>query len=106
MSGITAAHLKIVPIENTIKIGKNAEKCVVGRPKGIHVVNLPSAVNFMFNLLLTQSPPKLRERVKVYKSFDQLDCIDKKSLPLEYGGTIPMQEMSSKSSRTMKKKQF
>lgn len=41
---------------------------------------------------------KMRDRVKFYKSFDDenFNVIDKKCLPKECGGTIPMQEMSSK----------
>jgi hypothetical protein len=41
---------------------------------------------------------KIKQRIKFYESFEDesFDVIDRKSLPKEYGGTIPMEEMSSK----------
>lgn len=90
-----ASYLKIVPFENVLKISKNSEKCLAGRHKGFHLVNVPAALGYFLNLAIKHSTDKIRERVKIYSSFDQLDFIGKKSLPKEYGGTIPMKEMSS-----------
>lgn len=96
VSGITASYLKITPIEDIIRISKNAEKCVVGRHKGFHIVNVPAALSYVINIAIKTAPQKIRERVKFYSSFEQLGFVDKKHLPKEYGGTIPMKEMSSK----------
>lgn len=65
-------------------------------PRRFHVVNVPSALSFITNIALKNAPEKIRKRVKFYSSFDHLTIIDKKSLPKEYGGTIPMAEMASK----------
>lgn len=96
VSGITASYLKIVPIENILKILKNAEKCATGRHKGFHVVNVPSALSFVVNYGLKHASEKMRDRVKFYSSFEHMDAIDKKSWPKEYGGTVPMKEMAGK----------
>lgn len=39
-------------------------------------------------------PEKLRERVKFYSNFDEIDVIEKKYLPKEYGGKVPLKEMT------------
>lgn len=38
-------------------------------------------------------PDKLRERVKFYSSVDEIDCIEKKNLPKEYGGDVSIDDM-------------
>lgn len=96
VSGLTPAYLKIMPIENLIKICKNAEKCVTGRHKSFHIVNVPPALSYLVNLFLAYVPQKIKDRLKFYKSFDELSFIDKKSLPKEYGGKLSMAEMGSK----------
>lgn len=95
VSGLGPSYLKIIPLENVLKISKTSEKCLVGRHKGFHIVNVPTALSYILNLAIKHSAEKIRSRIKIYRSFDQLDFIDKKSLPKEYGGTIPMKEMSS-----------
>lgn len=97
VSGLTTSYLKIVPIEDVFKILRNAERCVTGRHKGFHVMNVPTALNYFVNIAMKGAPEKQKNRVKFYTSFDQLDIVDKKSLPKEYGGTIPMKEMAGKS---------
>lgn len=36
---------------------------------------------------------KLKKRVRIYSSFDQFDAIEKKHLPKEFGGVVPMKDM-------------
>lgn len=96
VAGLTVQHLSIVPIENWVKVGKNGEKALAARHKAFHIVNVPTAVMFVINVALKSMPEKLQKRVKIYKSFEALDFIDKKSLPKEYGGEKPMDEMSRK----------
>lgn len=66
--------------------------------KGFHVVNVPSVMSYLINIAMKATSDKMRKRIKVYNSFDDesFDVIDKKCLPKEYGGTVPMEEMSSK----------
>lgn len=82
VAGLTSAHLKILPIDRIIKILKNCEVTVTGRHKSFHIVNLPSALSYIIHFGIKHAQEKIRERVKIYNSFDQLDIIDKKHLPL------------------------
>lgn len=95
MEGVTLSYLKILPVEDAIKVMRNCEKILTARHKGFHIVNLPSFFNYLVNIGLANAPKKFRDRVKFYSSFDELTFIDKKILPKEYGGTVPMEEMSS-----------
>lgn len=36
---------------------------------------------------------KLKKRTHLYSSFDEFKAIDKKFLPKEYGGKVPMRDM-------------
>lgn len=82
VSGLTAAHLKIVPIDKIRKVLKNCEKVVTGRHKSFHIVNVPSALNYIIHFAIKHAQEKIRERVKFYTSFDQLDIVDMKILPM------------------------
>lgn len=106
LSGITASYMKIMPLEHVIKIGKNAEKCSTGRQKGVHIINVSPTVTYIANLFLSHAPEKARDRVKFYKSFKELTIVDKKSLPKEYGGTIPMAEMARKKKQSFTTRRF
>lgn len=97
VAGITLNHIQILPIENWIKVGKNAEKALTGRHKALYVVNVPAALTFVINVAMKSMNAKLRSRMKIYKSFEDLDLIDKEYLPREYGGSAgSMEELSSK----------
>lgn len=63
--GLTTAYLKILPIENIIKILKNAERVATGRHKGFHVVNVPAAFSYLLNACIQHAPEKMRQRVKI-----------------------------------------
>jgi hypothetical protein len=40
-------------------------------------------------------PDKLRERVKFCSTMDEIDSIEKKNLPKEYGGEMSLEDMIS-----------
>lgn len=54
-------------------------------------------MSYLINIAMKATSDKMRKRVMFYNSFDDesFDVIDKKCLPKEYGGTVPMEEMSS-----------
>lgn len=93
ISGMGLNYLKVAPVEDVVKILKNGEKCVAMRMKGVHIVNVPPVLSFAYNLIMKHAQPKMRERIRFYKNFDEVDFIDKKHLPKEYGGTRPMAEL-------------
>lgn len=67
--------------------------------KGFHIINVPPVMSYLINIGLKATSEKIKQRIKFYNSFEDEsfdDVIDRKCLPKEYGGTIPMEEMSSK----------
>lgn len=66
------------------------------RHKAFNVVNIHRSMGFISELILNQMGDKLRKRANLYTSFDDFKAIEKKHLPKEYGGTVPMREMIGK----------
>lgn len=58
------------------------------RIKAIHLVNPPKGIETAFKLFMSVCHEKLRNRVMMHENFEALQkFIDKKHLPVEYGGT-------------------
>jgi hypothetical protein len=56
--------------------------------KAVHLVHPPRAITAAYNMFLNVCHEKLRNRVYMHDSFDDLHkIVDKKFLPIEYGGT-------------------
>ena len=98
VGGATLRHYTFFPLDYMMRIGKGAEKTLAMRHKGFHAVNAPAPLKFVGDLLLTHMSEKLRSRVRMYTTFDELDFIDKENLPLEYGGVVPIKDMIGKKS--------
>lgn len=75
------------------QISLPSQKTCAARHKGFHCVNVHPSLQFLANFGMKHMPDKLRERVKFYSSFDEVDVVEKKDLPKEYGGTMPIKEM-------------
>lgn len=97
VAGVGLSFINILPIENWLNLAKNTEKCLAARHKGIHVVNLSPALQYVASFAVKHSNEKMRERIKFYSSFDELTIVNKSSLPKEVGGTIPLKELSGES---------
>lgn len=69
------------------------QKTCASRHKGFHIINMPSTVQYIATFAMKHMPDKLRERVKFYNSIDEIDCIEKKHLPKEYGGDVSIDDM-------------
>lgn len=57
---------------------------------------MPSTVQYIANFALKHMPDKLRERVSFCSTIEEVDCVEKKNLPKEYGGEVSMEDMISK----------
>lgn len=58
------------------------------RIKAIHLVHPPKGIETMFRLLMSVCHEKLRSRIFMHENFTELHkVVDKKHLPVEYGGT-------------------
>lgn len=98
LSGANLKQILIFPIDTWYKFGKNSEKACACRHKGFNIINLPPSTNFILNFALKHMPAKLRDRVKFFNDSSLADCgiIDKKSLPIEYGGDVPLKQITGK----------
>lgn len=65
------------------------------RHKEIYGVNVHPTIKFALDFGMALISEKIRKRVKLYTSVDEVE-LDKKLLPQEYGGVMPMKEMIGK----------
>lgn len=65
------------------------------RHKEIYGVNVHPTVKFALDFGMGLISEKIRKRVRLYISPTEVE-IDKKLLPQEYGGVMPMKEMIGK----------
>ncbi|XP_050542109.1 clavesin-2 isoform X2 [Daktulosphaira vitifoliae] len=76
------------------RLVKWGEQSVPIRHKKIHILNVPSALKILYDFFKTRISEKLINRITMYNSLEELHkCIDKKVLPKEFGGIMPMAEM-------------
>ena len=79
---------------------KNLVNCIQNslpmRQKENHFVNLPSFANKLSEFILSVLSDKLKKRVFVHKTMEELQSkVDVKLLPKEYGGEVPLATMIS-----------
>lgn len=110
--GIRPPHFTIFSPQFQFRIGKNTEVCRASfinfmaysnlfnlqktlalRHKGFHIVNVHKSLSWISNFIVSQMSDKLKKRTHFYSSFDEFKAVERRKLPKEYGGTIPMKEM-------------
>nr|XP_023021864.1 uncharacterized protein LOC111510199 [Leptinotarsa decemlineata] len=75
------------------------------RHKSNHFLNISSNAIKLIEFAVSLLNEKLRSRIFMYKSTEELYAnIDKKILPKEYGGEVPLQEMLDKFKVLLKEK--
>lgn len=93
-SGLTMGHLSawsLTDIRNMLRCIQNSTPM---RHKETHFVNIPSCATKFIDFAISLLNDKLRARISVHKSLDDLkDAIDPQILPKEYGGVVPLSEM-------------
>ncbi|KOX76208.1 Clavesin-2 [Melipona quadrifasciata] len=102
-SGLTMGHLSawsITDIRNMLRCIQNSTPM---RHKETHFVNIPSYAIKVIEFGISLLNDKLRNRILVHKSLDELkSAIDPKILPKEYGGEIPLCEMIANFKKTLR----
>ncbi|KAF3420121.1 hypothetical protein E2986_08334 [Frieseomelitta varia] len=102
-SGLTMGHLSawsITDIRNMLRCIQNSTPM---RHKETHFVNIPSCAIKVIEFGISLLNDKLRNRILVHKSLDELkSAIDPKILPKEYGGEIPLCEMIANFKKTLR----
>lgn len=94
ITGITTAHITNWNPTDFARILKWGEQSVPARHKAVHCVNVPHTVKFVLDFAKSKVSPKMKERFQVHCNTNELHKkVNKECLPLELGGTIPMDEM-------------
>ncbi|XP_028158953.1 alpha-tocopherol transfer protein-like [Ostrinia nubilalis] len=91
-SGVSFPHLTLFTPKEAVRIVKNGERTLPMRHKEIYGVNVHPTVKFALDFGMALISDKIRKRVRLYSSPADVE-IDKKLLPQEYGGVMPMKEM-------------
>ncbi|XP_008182446.2 clavesin-2 isoform X1 [Acyrthosiphon pisum] len=93
---ITPAYITLFAPNEFATLIKWGEQSIPMRHKAIHLLNVPSPIKFAYDYFQSRISPKLSARMKMYNSLSELhETLDKKVLPKEYGGEMPMAEMIS-----------
>ncbi|CAG9782362.1 unnamed protein product [Diatraea saccharalis] len=91
-SGVSFPLLTLFTPKEAVRIVKNGERTLPLRHKEIYGINVHPTVKFALDFGMSLISDKIRKRVRLYSSPDDVE-IDKKLLPQEYGGEMPMKEM-------------
>ena len=91
-TGVGLNILTLFTIKEAVRIAKNAERNLPMRHKEINGTDINPALKYAIDWGLSLVTEKLRKRFRFYTDIKNLK-IDKKILPKEYGGVMPMQEM-------------
>lgn len=75
------------------RILKNGEKIFPMRHKTIAIINIAPVLKIALDLAKPLVSEKIRQRLHLASSTDELTFVDKKLLPKEYGGIMPMADM-------------
>lgn len=71
------------------------QRTIPMRHKEIYGVNVHPTIKFALDFGMALISEKIRKRVRLYTSPTEVE-LDKKLLPQEYGGVMPMKEMIGK----------
>jgi len=92
--GITLSHLSLWNPTEMNKVFGVCERNMPMRHKKLNFVGLPTICSIVFECAKSLMTPKLRSRITMHKDMSSLhDVMDRKILPKEYGGVMPMAEM-------------
>lgn len=93
-SGLTMGFLSLWSLTDLRNMLKCIQNSTPMRQKESHFINLPSYANMIMEFSMNILSDKLRKRVVIHKSLDELkNRINPAILPKEYGGTVPINEM-------------
>lgn len=86
-------YLTLFTPKEAARYVKNGEKIFPMRHKIIAGINVFPSLKFAIDFGLSLASEKMRKRIHLLKSFDNITFVDKNLLPKEYGGIMPMAEM-------------
>jgi len=96
-SGITVSHLVLWNPTEIARIFGTCEKAMPMRHKRMDFVSLPNWLTYVLDFAKSLMSDKLRSRIRLHKDNAAMwEHMDRKILPKEYGGEMPMAEMIEK----------
>ncbi|KAK9883995.1 hypothetical protein WA026_004930 [Henosepilachna vigintioctopunctata] len=93
-SGFQMAHISLWSLTDVRNILRCIQNTTPMRHKANHFLNIsPSAIK-LIEFAISSLNEKLKNRIFIYKSLEDLHAnVDKKILPKEYGGEVPLADM-------------
>lgn len=102
-NNVTLNYMKLSPLSIWKTAYDGYQNAIPFRCKGCYVLNLPSFGNTIAEFLLNRMSAKFRDRVKLFRSVEELhNYVDVKILPIEYGGNVPEKDMIDNFNNIMK----
>ncbi|XP_074028766.1 cellular retinaldehyde binding protein isoform X2 [Leptinotarsa decemlineata] len=94
IGGVGPGYLTLFSITEFGYLIKWGEQSFPLRHKEINLINVPTAVKYIYDFAVSLMSQKLKDRLVVHASRDRLhEKVDKRCLPLEFGGEMPAKEM-------------
>ncbi|KAJ8943803.1 hypothetical protein NQ314_009647 [Rhamnusium bicolor] len=93
-SGFQMAHISLWSLTDVRNILRCIQNTTPMRHKANHFLNISSNAIKLIEFAVSLLNEKLKNRIFMYKSIDEMyEKIDRKILPKEYGGEVPLEEM-------------
>lgn len=93
ISNIGFSHYFIFPFNTWFRIMKQIERTFAARHRGCYLINMNSAIRFVANLALRNMREKMKNGMHFQSGIEELDFIDIKDLPKEYGGELQLEKL-------------
>ncbi|CAG9762111.1 unnamed protein product [Ceutorhynchus assimilis] len=96
-SGFQMAHISLWSLTDVRNILRCIQNTTPMRHKANHFLNISASAIKLIEFAVSLLNEKLKTRIFMYKSVEELhQKVDKKLLPKEYGGEVPLAEMVEK----------
>lgn len=104
-SGFSMAHISMWSLTDVRNIIRCVQNTTPMRHKANHFINISSSAIKLIEFAMSLLNEKLKNRVYYYKTVEELHAkIDKKILPKEYGGEVPLKDMIEALKKKLKAK--
>ncbi|XP_045467669.1 retinaldehyde-binding protein 1 isoform X3 [Harmonia axyridis] len=104
-SGFQMSHISLWSLTDIRNILRCIQNTTPMRHKSNHFLNISSSAIKLIEFAISLLNEKLKNRIFIYKSIDELHAkIDKKILPKEYGGEVPLNDMLEEFKKHLKSK--
>ncbi|XP_063237905.1 clavesin-2 [Bacillus rossius redtenbacheri] len=95
VAGAGAAHVTLWSPAEFATVLKWGEQSIPMRHKEIHILNIPTALRYVYDFAHNRFSDKMQKRFMIHNSLEDLHKkVDPKVLPKEYGGDMPLAQMA------------